>query len=472
VIDQKIISRSLGNLIGWLETWNANGAYNGFVVHRTEAKRMGAVHDTAWTQSAMIRGYGNLYRKSHESRWYDAMIKAADLFAGRYDPQTGRIKHTGHEDERFQSLVSCALGICSLLSIWELVDEDRQRTYLHLSSDHAKRYWIDVLWVEKEGAFKFSEVDFYSPGQNRFVVNFNTMAVEALIALYHKTEDVTFKDKALRVGKWLLERWAYTQKINTQLLPGKSTIAQDPDAKWMAPGGFSYQFMETDREPDNYVTIYIGLSLRGLYALYSLTRDERYAEMIQSQSRYLFDMRDKNTRLFFHTAKKGIIDKNPQFVAGAGMTLVGLHEVMSLLDKEIIFEDTITSILGSAHANGSYAGFIGKNDTGLFRRNSGGVVWEDVAASINWNAQWFEFLTCLIDDPRSVEIRECKKIVRRVSSRFLYQDKPASVFICSWSPMRSWGLYWYIKKRPWALLAVNPQKIYSRIRESLRNLRH
>ncbi len=113
MIEQEKTVCALGKLIGWLETWrDAQGAYNGFVVHRTEAKRMGRVHDTAWTQSAMIRGYGNLYRKSREARWGDAMTLAADLLASRYDPKSGKILYTGHEDDRFHSLVS------SLINFW------------------------------------------------------------------------------------------------------------------------------------------------------------------------------------------------------------------------------------------------------------------------------------------------------------------------------------------------------------------
>ena len=93
MIDQMQITASLAKLISWIETWrDKHGAYNGFVVHRTEAKRMWRVHDTAWTQSAIIRGYGNLYRKSCEPCWGQAMTLAADLFASRYDQQTGRIE--------------------------------------------------------------------------------------------------------------------------------------------------------------------------------------------------------------------------------------------------------------------------------------------------------------------------------------------------------------------------------------------
>jgi hypothetical protein len=464
LINQETIGDALGNLIGWLDTWrDANGAYNGFVVHRTEAKRMGRVHDTAWTQSAMIRGYGNLYRKSRESRWGEAMTLAADLFASRYNLETGRIHNTGHEDDRFQSLVSCALGICALLSVADLVDDKRREKYIRLAVDHAQRYWIDVLWGEKEGAFKFSEVDFYSRHEDRFVVNFNMMTVEALLAIHQATGEKVFRDRALRVGEWLIERWKHTQIANAKLLEGRTTIADDPKSEWMPPGGLSYQFTTSQREPDNNVTLYTGLALRGLCALYESTNDKRFLGIIRAQCDFLLAMRDPQTRLLYHTTKQGKIEKNPQFVAGAGMALVGLHEALPLLGEHVIPEDTLMSILNRVHANGAYPGFVNKNDTGLPRRDTGGVVWEDVAASMNWNAQWFEYLTRLIDEPAKIDVKCCDKTVSVATPRFVYRDSPQNVQIFSWWPPLSWGLFFYTKKKATAWLSICPVRIYGRL---------
>jgi hypothetical protein len=469
MIDQGHLIIALGKLIGWMETWrDEHGAYHGFVVHRTEAKRMGSVQDTAWTQAAMIRGYGNLYRKSKEARWGQAMTLAADLLASRYDPRTGKIIHTGHEDERFSSLVSCALGVCALLSIADLVDEPRRRMYINLAADHARRYWISSLWIESEGAFKFSETDYYSPHEDRFVVNFNTMAAEALLAIYRATGEPEFLDYALRVGMWLIERWDYTQSVNKSIMAGRVTATYSPGSEWMGPGGFAYQFTTSRREPDNYVTLYTGLSLRGLWALYKATGDERFGEIIRAQSRFLIAMRDPETRLFYHTARMGRIEKNPQFVAGAGMTLLGLHEVMKLIGEQAVPEDTVRSILSRAHVNGSYPGFIGKNDTGDRRRNGKGVVWEDVAASMNWNAQLFEYLTRLVENPEDIVVSGCSRTVMVISKRFVYGDTPSAVTIFSWWPPHSWGLYLFIKKSPDALLSIYPVSLYNRFRSTIK----
>jgi hypothetical protein len=469
MVDQKQIALSLGNLIGWAESWrDEQGAYNGFVVHRTEAKRMGQVHDTAWTQAAMIRGYGNLYRKSRESRWREAMTLAADLLASRYDSKTGKIRHTGHEDERFFSLVSCALGICALLSVVDLVDDARREKYISIAVDHARRYWIDGLWVDREGAFKFSEIDFYSPHEDRFVVNFNTMAAEALLAIHQTTGQPEFLNFALRVGTWLIERWDHTQTVNTSILAGRTTVADDPASDWMAPGGFAYQFTSSRRDPDNYVVLYTGLSLRGLWALYKETGDQRFAKIIRAQSRFILTMRDPDTSLFYHTAKQGKIERNPQFIAGAGMILLGLHEVMPLIGPQALPEDTILSVLSRAHANGSYPGFVGKNATGYPRRDGGGVVWEDVTASMNWNAQWFEYLTRLIENPAHIDVQGCHTTVRVATRCFVYRDSPSTVTIISWWPPRSWGLYHFTKLKPKARLSVYPVGLYGRFRSMRR----
>lgn len=465
-VDQETLAEAVGRLVTWLETWKSpDGAYNGFVVHRTETKRMGRVHDTAWTQAAMVRGYGNLYRKSREPRWGEAMTLAADLLASRYDAETGQWRNTGHEDDRFQSLVSCALAVCALLSISDLVDEERRARYTAYASDHACRYWIQSLWIEAEGAFRFSETDFYSPGEDRFVVNFNAMAAEALLALYRATGDDSFRSRALAVGDWLLARWAENKASNEAVLAGRNAAEEQAEGAWMAPGGFSYQFTTSCRKPDNFVTLYAGLSLRGFWALYEATADERYAELVTAQADYVLAMRDPSTHLFYHTAWAGKVESNPQFIAGAGMTLLGLHEVQRLIGPSALPVDTIHAILHRTYPNGACPGFVGKNDSGRPRRNGGGVVWEDVVASVNWNAQWFEFLTRLLDAPEEIVTGGCPKPIQVLSRRFFYRDSESRTVIVSWAPLRSIGVYYYVKRRPLALICLYPQAMYASLRK-------
>lgn len=462
MIDQERILGALGGLIGWLESWrDESGAYNGFVVHRTETKRMDRVHDTAWTQSAMIRGYANLYRRGNDPRWHTAMTEAADLLLSRYDPETGKIRNTGHEDDRFQSLVSCALAVRALLSIYDLLDETRKERYLHSATDHIRRYWLNTLWVGSEGAFKVSEADFYSPGEDRFIVNFNMVAVEALAMLYRRTDDSRYRDTIFRIGDWLLGRWEQSHEYNGSILERHVTVSDDPRSEWMAPGGMPYQFTGPMRDPDNYVTLYTGLSLGGFLRLNEITKDKRFDEIADAQSGFILAMRDPDTRLFYHTTRNGRIEKNPQFVAGAGMALSGLHETSS------VPFDTIEAILGRAYANGSFPGFIGKNNTGHRRRNGGGTVWEDVAASVNWNAQLFEYLSLLVEGADRIEVRPCTESVKITTSRFIYRDTPETAKIISWWPPLSWGIYLYRKKSDTARLSFWPRKIFHDLRARL-----
>lgn len=465
MIDQETIRQTLGGLIGWLESWrDESGAYNGFVVHRTETKRMDRVHDTAWTQSAIIRGYANLYRRGRDPRWHKAMIEAADLLLSRYDPETGRIINTGHEDDRFQSLVSCALAIRAILSIHDLLDETRKGKYLRASIDHVQRYWLDTLWVGSEGAFRVSETDFYSPGEDRFIVNFNMVAAEALLSLYLLTDNPLYRDTMMQIGDWLLARWEQSCKYNDSILEGHTTVADDPRSEWMAPGGMPYQFAGSRRDPDNYVTLYTGLSLGGFRCLSTITKNERFNEIAREQSEFILAMRDPDTRLFYHTTRSGRVEKNPQFVAGAGMALTGLAETRGLIGDRAIPYDTIKAILSLGYVNGSFPGFTGKNDTGHRRRDGGGVVWEDVAASVNWNAQLFEYLTLLVEEADMIEVRPCTESVKVTTSCFVYRDTPEKVKIVSWWPPRSGGIYLYDKKRDTARFVFSPILLYRDLR--------
>lgn len=467
MIDEKRIRDTLGGLIGWLESWrDENGAYNGFVVHRTETKRMDRVHDTAWTQSAMIRGYANLYLRGKDPRWHKAMIEAADLLVSRYDPETGRIRNTGHEDDRFQSLVSCALAVSTLLSIYQLLDETRKGRYLRKIIDHVRRYWLDTLWVESEGAFRVSETDFYSPDEDRFIVNFNIVAVEALIMLSSLTDNPLYEYTARRIGDWFLKRWETAQEYNDKILEGRTTIADDPLSEWMPPGGMPYQFSASRQEPDNYVTIYTSLSLEGYTFLETITNDERFAEIRKAQRDFVLAMRDPETRLFYQTTKRGRIVKNPQFVAGAGMTLTGLYDSRGFEGHGDMPVDTVEAILSLEYPNGSFPGFIGKNNTAR-RQYGSGTVWEDAVASVNWNAQLFEFLSILVEEADKIEVKPCKEKVSVTTARFTYKDTPEKVRIISWWPPLSWGIFLYTKKSDTARIAFWPRKIYRSMKARL-----
>lgn len=463
-MNQKSVINALGGLISWLETWRtAEGAYNGFVIHRANTKRMSHIHDTAWTQAAIIRGYANLYRKSREPRWHDALVLAADLQASRFEPETGKYRFAGHEDDRFCSLVHCALANSALLGSCGLVKEQRRERYVGIVRENVNHYWMPSLWVEEEGAFRFSKIDYYSINEHRFVINFNTMAVETLLKLADITGDSRYREIALHVGQWLIEKCDHARQFHTQLL---SKLGKAGDNCMLMPlGGLPYQYTATQRNPDNCVTIYNGLALRGICSLYRATEDEAYATITRETAEFLLAMRDPETRLFYHTTWRGRIEPYPQFIAGAGMTLNGLHEALPLVGEQVLAKDTVEKILAHAHPNGSFPSFIGK-DRGN-RRKGTGVVWEDVVASVNWNAQLFEYLTRLVDAPSAICVTRLKSSVRIGHKRFFYFDMPQGVSILSWWPPRSWGFYIIKKRSPRAWLSFNPRPLLSAIKSRI-----
>lgn len=460
-LNQEQLSHALGALIAWLETWkNSEGAYNGFVIHRTEAKRMQYIHDTAWTQAAIIRGYANLYGNSGESRWHDALETAAELQYRRYDPDTGRYAFAGHEDDRFCSLVHCALANCALLDAGKLLGEEKEKKYVNAIRGNVDLYWMPELWVENEGAFRFNSIDFFSLNEDRFVINFNTMAAECLLKLARVTGDERYEAIALRVGKWLIEkcnhaRNYYCQQLNSLGKQGNALI-----------GGLPYQYTPTQKDPENCVSLYAGLALRGITELYTCTKNNEYARIAEETLNFLIAMRDPETNLFFQTTQKGKIERYPLFIAGVGMTLVGMDDAARAIGKHCDLSDTVRSILLTQYQNGGFPSFLGKNCHAS--RNGEGEVWEDVALSMNWNAQCFEYLSRLVVGPEQIEVTGCTATVRIVNKRFIYIDTPVMVAILSWWPLRSIGLYLYTKKREEAWLSIYPVSLYGRIRSWLR----
>jgi hypothetical protein len=444
------IAAALSGLIAWLETWRTQAAaYNGFVIHRVETKRMWAIHDTAWTQAAMIRGYANLARKTGDDRWLDALRAAADLQASRLDRDSGKYQYAGHEDDRYCSLVHCALANCALMAAHDLVDPDRQARYIDIVRRNVDRYWIPSLWVDTEGAFRFSETDYMSLREHRFVINFNCMAIECLLLLAQLTGDLSYRARAIQVGEWLKARCRYTREYLALHLP-------DTPGDRMPPGGLPYQFTPTNDIPDNCVTLYAGLSLRGIAALYHAAADDEVAQIARDTVGFLLAMRDPATRLFMHTTSKLQIVRYPLFISGAAMVLTGLLAAADIAPSDDPARETLSAILATQYRNGSFPSFIGKN---IWRpRPSPCQVWEDAVAAVNWNAQLFEYLTAVIERPASISPPAGCQTIHLSTSRFLYHDTQHAVAICSWSPLRSVGLYLMRKKASRAYIALYPYR--------------
>ena len=196
---------NLLRLMYWLESWRtSDGGYNGYVIHRLGSRRMFKIHDTPWSQTAMINGYLNLYKKSNISNFLQKAIQAADLQAKRMR-FNGKYLYAGHEDDRFTSLVHCALADCALLNMCPHVDKARRSTYLAAVFRNFDKYLIPSLWVESRGVFRFSEIDYYST-KDRFVANMNSVALEALLKLSDYTEDYKYSHYINSLISWLLNQ--------------------------------------------------------------------------------------------------------------------------------------------------------------------------------------------------------------------------------------------------------------------------
>lgn len=445
-----MIATELEKLSEWLESWRTGaGAYNGFIIHRFYKKRMFMIHDTAWTQAAIIRGYANLYESDKSRIWHERMQLAADLQCSRLDYATGKYRYAGHEDDRFCSLVHCALANCSLLRAAAFTDNARSRKYLDAVKCNVDNY-CEHLWEESEGAYKFSEIDFWSPDEDRFVINFNMMAAENLILLWEKTGIHKYMKRAIALGEWLIRCVERTRRAYDTQMSQRKSVPASSESCLMPPGGLPYQFTPSTQTPDDFVLIYTGLALRGICALYKMTKDERYSSILLEAGGFLLAMRDPRTRFFYHTAIQGKIVKMPQFIAGLGMILTGLHEARKLLQTDWNWDDTLTAVRKMQYPNGSYPSFIGKNMSmrGKLRDE---LVWEDAAAAVNWNAQLFEYFTMV--DWNSVPAIDHQPLSAK---RFFYLDTPRTVTVISLFPLEFSGLLFCVKKWPYSLLVFFP----------------
>jgi len=141
----------LGTLWNYLLSWVApDGGVHGPVVHRGDLKRMFAIHDTAWTQQAVIAGLLCLYRRSGADYWLTWALRLADAQCARQEAD-GRFRWAGHEDDRFSSLVHNVLADCALLDsvavLREGSDARRCQRYLTVVEKNLDDYVIGLLLI-------------------------------------------------------------------------------------------------------------------------------------------------------------------------------------------------------------------------------------------------------------------------------------------------------------------------------------
>ena len=435
-MDKQTISEALSKQISWLQTWKTKkGAYNGYVVHRFGSKRMFKIHDTPWSQGPIINGYLNLYQKTKDNKWLQEAMQAADLQCRRLH-KTGKYVYAGFEDDRFSSLVHNSLANCALLDLAKVLidksDNRKAQKYLKTVKENIDRYIIGVLWDEDFGAFKFSEIDYYTPDIIRFVVNMNSVAVESLIKLSSLTGEKNYQDYALRVGKWML-----TEQI-------KSSDLED--------GGINYSQVQ----PRILISIYTALAMRGINDLYHLTKDQRYLEMMRNAANHLINLIDPETKLFYHAILNGELLKYSQFIAGAGIILKALDDAEKITGEKFNYQDTLNTILKKQLPNGGFSNFIGyrnKNEEG-----DGNEVWEDKVPVMGWNAHIFEFLTRMAQNDFLYKPTKFKMSFL-ATKNYYYRESKRSILILGVKPIRSLILYFAIKKISFALFYVSVNQL-------------
>ena len=398
----------LAALWAWLSSWlSRDGGVNGPVVHRADLKRMFAVHDTPWTQSAVISGLLHLHRRSGDDRWLEWATRLGDSQCARQHAD-GHFRWAGHEDDRFSSLVHNVLADCALLGLAEVAGEER---YVAAAERNLREYVIGKLYRDGLQGFAMAPVDYYA-GRDRFVLNMNSVALEALVKLDRLRESDRHAELVRRVGTRLLS-----------LSDGN---------------GLPY----SDLEPHTHIPLYTGLALRGLPFVPDSEAVARDAVA------FLEGMRDPETRLWFHKLEGEEVLRYPIFVAGAGIICNGLLDVGVETDAE--------RLLRFQSPTGAIRNFVGYDHSDNGRRSgTGAESWEDVFATPSWNAQAFQFLCRVLPPPDPAAAPRVRSRLSR-SRRYVYFD---SQHVAALAGRRPLAAALYVKRLRYGLVLPGPRSV-------------
>ena len=421
------MQKALGKLMAFLETWNNSGAYYGPVIHRLNAARLFRIHETEWTQSAMLEGYLNLYEQSRNAEYLEKAISIAKNDMSKYSFRTHRYRYAGHEDDRFCSLIHCSMINCALLRLREFVDKHLSKRILDVVEDNIDRYIIEKLWRPDYGAFVFSEKDYYSASE-RFVINMNAMAL--LMFLMHGSE--RYRTYIARTLDFIL---------------GTSLHGTDP----LAEGATPYQ--RTRKEPDTLdtVSIYSGITLSAMSRChkYGLSRKGDVAKFCRRLYVHLTKFRDPDTGLFYHTFKE-CLKRYPQFIAGSSFVLKGLDDYERIFGERKRSREIFSGIASYQQANGSFSGFHFYNSRENKRSGGRYEVIEDIFPTLSFNAHMFEYLT------RNVSPDEVHYESLHISrGGFSIHDMRDILFAYSLYPIRSFAILLYWKRCRYAIIDIS-----------------
>lgn len=442
---QEKFKNSLSNLYSWLDTRVADGGYNGFVLHRYDSRRVLLNNPTCWAQGPIICGLVNLAKQSKE---YEKKLKIATEYQmNLLDSKSGKYKFCGHEDDRFSSLIQCALaneGLVESYSYFKNIDNKFSVQILEVLNVNVDKYLMS-LWNEEYGAFKFNEIDFYSKDGDRFVANMNVMFIYSLILYSKLINSDKYKIYIDRVLEWLL----------------RQQISSDNP---LLDGGFTYQ-QKVGIEPkmQNPVVIYNGIIAEYLSKIYQYRPNKEYKDSLIRLKKYLLNNYNKEVGAFYHDYKEDNFLEKPYFIAGASFALKGLYELNLAIgeDNSEVLEMTILIIDKYQYKNGGFRGFVGYGS----KENRKGCcstfeIWEDVVPTVNWNAKMFEFLSSIT----TIERDKYKSNLSIVSWSFIYKETEKKVFVLGMFPIKSLALLIYNKKKIKPIFAFSLLDIYKKMK--------
>lgn len=432
-----IEAHRLAAIWNYLSSWMAaDGGLNGPVVHRLDLKRLFAIHDTAWTQQAAIQGLLHLYRRSGRDYWMMSAVRLGDAQCAR-QVADGRFLWAGHEDDRFSSLVHNALADCALLDLAGALrhrDPAREERYVRVAERNLREFVIRRLYRPGLGGFAMNPIDYYA-GRDRFILNMNAIAIEALIKLDRQRDSGRHADLIREVGERILSLQS---------------------SQGLSSGGLPY----SDHDPDQHISLYTALTLRGLSVLAEFAGEEVWRPVIRRGLAFLNRMRDPDTGLWYHKLQNGRIHRFPIFVAGAGMIGNSILEVEWLAGPVIDVHDLAERLLRFQYPHGGIRNFIGYDHPENGRRyGRGRECWEDVYPTPNWNAQAFHFLSQVLPPPEA-PLEAPAGRAWACSWRYTYGETRVFSSVVGIRPLTRGVLAFYVKRWGRGLVVPGPHMIW------------
>jgi len=439
----------LGALWDYLSSWvAADGGIHGPVVHRGDLKRMFAIHDTAWTQQAVIEGLLLLYRRSGKDYWLSWALRLADAQCARQEGD-GRFRWAGHEDDRYSSLVHNALADCALLDtvavLQERGDAQSRNRYLTVVEKNLDDYVIGKLYRPALGGFAMNPIDYYA-GRDRFIVNMNSVSVEALIKLDRQRGTTRYTGLVHRIGERIRSLQAYDG---------------------LCQGSFAYSHIE----PDKHVSLYTALAVRGVPGLAEVMGAAAWSDVARGVIAFLHRVEDAETGLWCHKVEHGQLCRFPLFVAGAGMICNGILDAAQLTGTKLDAQSLAARLLRYQHRNGAIRNFIGYDHPDNGRRRGVGIdCWEDAYPTPNWNAQAFHFLCRVLPPPEPpLRPRRSRTLVR--SRRYLYVETGRCSAVVGAQPLGHGIMAVYLKRLRHGLVAPGGHMVVRAAVNTLMELR-